>query len=60
MRLQKVAEMSGVIVNVICIKCSRIVSYERAWADLDGKPFESYYCDHCVGKADHEMEKGGD
>lgn len=35
----------------LCVRCGRLA----AWADLDGKPFQDYYCDKC---ADQLRQKG--
>lgn len=33
--------------TVTCRQCLTRVSSEALWADLDGPPFQAYYCDEC-------------
>ena len=52
MRLQLV-DHASLNVKVYCMGCGKIVNInavdirDRVWADLDGKPFEAYYCFDC-------------
>jgi len=45
MRLKRVG---GPSLNVTCCKCHATVNTAEAVADLDGKPWEAYYCPRCV------------
>jgi hypothetical protein len=48
MRLKPVDDANSPEVSVTCSKCGRSVSSRNAFADLDGKAFESYYCHECA------------
>lgn len=61
MRLQLVnMGTSNHIPKFICARCSHIQNGKRDdtfYADLDGKPFEAYYCDRCVSRgSDGELK----
>jgi len=45
------------IITVTCRQCGRSVSnkHDTIYADLNGKPFEAYYCRVC--KKDIEQER---
>ena len=34
--------------QIPCVKCHTPVWFHHAYADLDGKPFEDYYCAPCA------------
>lgn len=44
------ADPSGLIVRVrlSCAACGRIAAAETMFADLDGPPYQAYYCSDCA------------
>jgi len=38
--------------NVYCCECNRYTIITNMYADLDGKPFQSYYCKFCKQRSE--------
>jgi len=34
--------------SLLCVQCGRMHPCSEMFADLDGKPFESYHCKQCA------------
>lgn len=61
MRLQRNSNITGYPFQFICCQCRRCVtSTQGYYADLDGKPFEAYYCIPCGSAKEiiHDRTKG--
>lgn len=60
MRLEKVRlDRWEARFSVLCIKCGNWTPAWDAFADLEGKPFEDYYCPKCAAEAE-QLSKTGD
>jgi NAD-dependent SIR2 family protein deacetylase len=36
------------LLHMKCVKCASRITTRDGFADLDGRPFESYYCAQCA------------
>ena len=48
MKLQRVSTGTAVRVGLSCCKCGGRFRDKELYADLDGTPFESFYCEPCA------------
>ena len=47
MKLEKCKKHKHTTLRVPCCKCNSTGYIEDMYADLDGEPFRSYYCEDC-------------
>ena len=48
MNLQKCKAHNDTIIKVPCCNCSTVKEISTMFADLDGEPLRSYYCESCT------------
>jgi uncharacterized protein YlaI len=55
MNLQKCKAHNETIIKVPCCNCSTVKEISTMFADLDGEPLRSYYCDTCADEIETEL-----
>ena len=55
MNLQKCKAHNETIIKVPCCNCTSVKEISTMFADLDGEPLRSYYCDTCADEIETEQ-----
>ena len=55
MNLQKCKAHNETIIKVPCCNCTSVYEISTMFADLDGEPLRSYYCDTCADEIETEL-----